>query len=1107
MDAQVPAVVAVVVTTEPGPWLEEALSSLAAQDYEELSVLVLSTAADDPEVTDRVARVLPDAFVRHLPGRPGYAAASNEALGMVEGAAFFLLCHDDVALFPDAVHKLVEESYRSNAGVVSPKFLNWDDPRILLHVGMSCDKTGAVVDRIIEGEVDHGQHDAVRDVFVAPGGCTLVRADLFTELKGFDPGIVAMGEDLDLSWRSQVAGSRVVVAPEARVRHREAVASGLEPLAVPPERDVRRPVTLQALQRRHELRAVLKCYTRIHLLRVLPQAALLAFGEVVVAVFARDRVRVRAVTGAWRWNAHRLTEISLLRGELAEHRLFPDAEVRRLQVRGSARLSSYVSRLSHQGLDAANAVAVTRERPERENERVATVAVLTGSVGSAFSEDADFDELDDLGRRAGRDRFGRRVRSAPLGTGRQRAVALVVALLVIAIGTRDLFFGTLPLVGQLAPLTSWSTSWHHFVSGWQSTGVGTTAPASPAFGLAGISGTVLFGAMGTLQRVLLLGCIPLGAWGVSRFMRPLVSPRARVVTVICFLGLPLPYGALGTGRWDGLVAYALFPFIALRLARAARVAPYAVAPGPRWRSRPVGEVAILGALIAAAAAFAPAVVPMVLVAAVAWMLGSVLVGAREPTWRILVVALEAVGVALVLALPWVVGTALAGGGSVAIFGLPVSGATAPNWGEVIRFAVGPAARSPLAWLLVAAAALPLLIARGTRLAWAARLWVMALGSWGLAFAASRGDLGSFTPSETVVLAPAALAVAACVGLGIAAFESDLSGREFGWRQLAGVAALVFVAVGLLPVLGGAVGGRWDLPSQGVEQPLAFLDRPSTGLARVLWLGDPRALPAGGWSVQPGLAYALTPEDLPDSAQVFTPAGPGPADQVANAVRLAVAGGTVHLGRLLAPAGVRYVVVVDALAPSLVGTTPASVSAPPPAGLDTDLLEQNDLQVVPGVMGVQVYQNGADLPVTAARATALPVHASTYPGAADVAGWQPVLRSLAGGAPATGSVPAGTLFAGYAPAGSFALTLDGHAVPRQPAFGWAAQYAVATKGTATLSLARFPFIPLAVLLELAAWVVLAGAVVGRLRPARTPKRARSGRPTADAAPTVTETLAS
>ncbi len=75
-------------------------------------------------------------------------------------------------------------------------------------------------------EIDHGQHDAVRDVFVAPGGASLIRADLFEELGGFDPAIVAMGEDLDLSWRAQVVGARIIVAPDARVRHLEELAAG-----------------------------------------------------------------------------------------------------------------------------------------------------------------------------------------------------------------------------------------------------------------------------------------------------------------------------------------------------------------------------------------------------------------------------------------------------------------------------------------------------------------------------------------------------------------------------------------------------------------------------------------------------------------------------------------------------------------------------------------------------------------------------------------------------------------------------------------------------------------------------------------------------------------
>jgi GT2 family glycosyltransferase len=1080
MDAQIPAVVAVVVTTGASPWLEESLATLAAQHYEELSVLVLVTG-EDADPTVRVGRILPEAFVRLLPGHPGYAAASNEALGMVEGAAFFLLCHDDCALDPDVVHNLVEESFRSNAGVVSPKYVHWEDPSVLLHVGQNCDKTGAVVDRIQDGEVDHGQHDAVRDVFVAPGGCVLIRADLWRELEGFDPGIVAMGEDLDLSWRSQVAGSRVVVAPDARVRHREAVASGALPLQVAGVEIDERHLTLQALQRRHELRTVLKCYTWFHLIRVLPQAALLALGEVIVALLARDRQRARAVAGAWLWNARHVRELRAPRRQLAQHRLFPDAEVRRLQLRGSARLSSYFSRLSHQGLDAANAV-VSRGASARHEEPVRPV--LTGSVGTAFSEDADFDELDDLGHRSGRDRFGRPVRRSLLSTSRQRIVAGLIAALVVVLGTREILFGTLPSVGQLAPLLGWSASWHHFFAGWQPAGVGTTAPSTPAFGLLGITGTVLLGAMGLTQKVVLLGCLPLGAWGIARLMRPLVSPRARIVAAICYLGVPLPYEALASGRWDGLVAYAAMPFIVARLARAANMSPFDQVAGRGWRATPIGQTAALGAIVAAATAFAPAVLPITLAGALAVALGSVLAGQRGNAWRIIFEAIKAVGVAAVLSAPWVVGTALAGKHAVEIFGLPISAAAAPGWGELTRFAIGPTVRSPIVWALVAGSALPLLLGKGTRLVWAARLWVMACMSWVLAFAVTHGWTGSFTPSESVVLAPAALAVAAGIGLGISAFENDLSGLAFGWRQVVSALALAAVTLGLLPVVAGAADGRWGLPTNGVEQALSFLGQPSTTANyRTLWLGDPRALPVGGWTVQPGLSFALTDQELPNAADVWSPAGPGPAQRVSDAIHLAIKGGTIHFGRLLAALSVQYVVVVNGVAPSDTGMA-ESVQAPPPSGLEQALLSQNDLQILPGVIGVQVFKNAQAVPLTAQRAR--PVRPSarlTWPSAGDVVGWQPVLGVLAGHRAASGPVSSGTVYAGYAPAGSFSLHQQGRTVPRQSVFGWAAQYPGVSAGTASLSLRRFPYVPLGVLVEVLAWVVLALALLGWPRSAR------------------------
>ena len=70
--------------------------------------------------------------------------------------------------------------------------------------------------------MDQEQHDAVRDVFAVPGGATLIRADLFAAIGGYDDGIVGLGDDVDLCWRAHVVGARVLIAPAARVRHLEA---------------------------------------------------------------------------------------------------------------------------------------------------------------------------------------------------------------------------------------------------------------------------------------------------------------------------------------------------------------------------------------------------------------------------------------------------------------------------------------------------------------------------------------------------------------------------------------------------------------------------------------------------------------------------------------------------------------------------------------------------------------------------------------------------------------------------------------------------------------------------------------------------------------------
>jgi GT2 family glycosyltransferase len=1067
----VPAVVAVVVTRDPGPWIEECLGALAAQDYPELVVVVVAAGGADP--TARIARSLPGAFVRRIDEPLPFGAAANEVLGVVDGAAFFLVCHDDCAPDPSAVRLMVEESFRSNAAIVSPKLVRWDDPRLLLQVGMNADKTGAVVNRVQSPEIDHGQHDGVRDVFVAPSGCFLIRADLMAELGGFDPVMVAMAEDLDLCWRAHVAGARVIVAPDARVRHLDVTASGVAPVMT--GADAR--TSLQALQRRHELRTVLKCSQPASLLVLLPQILVLNLGEVLLSLAIRDLGRVRAVVGAWRWNFAHRADLLAARRAVQRTRRVTDGQIRRNQLRGSARLSEYLSRISHLGFEGAHGSvdgaggAAQGATPE-----------LTGSIAGAFSEDDSFDEdWDDRGHRP------RSPRPRLLASRRSRLLVGLITTLLLVIGARHLIGGAFPTVGQLVQLSSWSTTWHRFFATWHPQGLGTTAPASPSSAALGTLGTVLLGGMGLTQKVLVFGCVPVGAWGVSRLLAPFGSRRGRLLGALAYLGLPLVYDALARGRLDVMVSYALAPWIVAALMRASGLEPYAPpAVGRHGRTARTGWLG-LGVLVALGEAFAPAVVLDVLVITGGLWLGSLFSRTTRQATRVVPTALGAILAALVLTAPWVIGVALAGPHALGVLGEPSAPARAVGWAALLRFDLGPVGGSWLSWLLPAAGLLPVLVGTGHRLAWAARLWTVALLAFALGFVVERGWTGSFAPTLGVILAPAAVAVAAGVGLGVAAFESDLVGLRFGWRQLAASVLLVAAAFGSLPVVAEVANGSFGLPASGYGQALQFVSARSGPSFRVLWLGDPAVLPVGSWSITPGLAYATTDGGPPNAGDLYAPAAPGPAAQLAQAVELAQAGRTVHLGRLLAPAAVRYVVVVEDLAPTVAGLG-GGVAEPPPPGLVPALDQQRDLRQVPGGSGFVVYDNTVAIPERAARRggevrTTRFVAGLSVPASGDLSGWRPVLGSTSG-AGSRGPVGPGTVYAAMAPGGAFHLTVGRARARAAPAFSWAVQFKVTRPGEGVLTLSALPWGGIGGALELALWLAVAALLLDRRLKIRT-----------------------
>lgn len=965
---EVPAVVVVMVTRNPGPFLEAALGGIAAQEYSALSVLVID-AGSEVDPGPRVAAVLPDAFMHRAVGADrGFAGAANEVLGLVEGATFFLACHDDAVLAPDSARLLVEEAYRSNAGIVGPKLVSADDPEILLDVGRSIDRLGGSHTGIEPGELDQEQHDAVRDAFYVSSAAMLVRGDLFETLGGFDPDTFPGSEDLDLCWRARLAGARVVVAPDARVAHVEAAAAR-RPEDAPSARAVAR----------RRVRVVLTCYSLPSLLRVIPLGIALAFVEAVVFVATPRRRQAGAVLGAWRWNLMHLGRLRRARRRAQSMRSVHDRELRELQVGAGARVGSFLTQ-------------------HHADERIESL------------EDRVRDGLESL----------------TTTLLHPASIALGVFLLVVIIGSRDFFSSGVPAVGSFAAWPGVHALAGAFTSSWRYTGLGSAAPAPPAIALMAGIGTVLVGSVGLGQALLVTLALPIGAAGAFRLARQIGADRPGAITAALTFGFsPVPRNAIATGRLGPLLLFALLPFLLLLAVRAGRF--FDAVPS----RRPLLSLAFVTAL--ASAWFPPAALVVVL-GVLAWCITALFVGGLGPALRALRAVLVGAAGAAVLLFPW---TLTAGHGlrDPAAFGFSFS--PPPSLDALLRFDTGPAGGGVASYGLLVAAAAALLLTTGPRFAWAVRAVALTLVAWVAVELPARLAAGTAVPAPEAVLSLGALGLALAAGLAVASRPQ----RRAPLRRLTALVLMAGVLLGGLGFAADSIDGRWHSPNGSWASQLAFTrDLEFQGQFRILWVGDPAVLPLGPAKVAAGVSYTLTRNGPGDSRELLRAPLTHRRDPVADAVAAAMAGRTSRLGRVLAPMGVRYVVLPRRDGPS--GETGKVSSA-----LDAALRNQLDLARLGSDPSLELYQNQAWAPGRAlvhgrgSRVPANPADPARAAAAADLS----TARNVGSGPVGPGAV---LWFEAYD--GSWHASSGGQTLSHRAAFGITNQFALGRRGSVSIS---------------------------------------------------------
>jgi GT2 family glycosyltransferase len=303
---------AIVVTRNNRREIGRTLASFSASCYPLHEVIVLDHASSDG-TADYVRREHPDVVLLDFLDNPGFGEGNNRGARVATGD-YLLLVNPDATIDAEALGTLVHAlDSNPHAGIAVPKVLIASEPQIINSAGLVVNQIGYGWDRGYL-EWDHGQHDNPGPVLAGSGCALLVRTEMFKALGGFDAPYFLYYEDLDLCWRSWLAGHAVTYVPKAVVRHAMKITS--------------RPAFYnEYLDHRNRLRTLAKTLCAGSLVGRLPQLAAFEAGSVwVLARTGRwDLVRLR--TQALTWHLGQLPDTLRRRRAVQRSRAIADAAI------------------------------------------------------------------------------------------------------------------------------------------------------------------------------------------------------------------------------------------------------------------------------------------------------------------------------------------------------------------------------------------------------------------------------------------------------------------------------------------------------------------------------------------------------------------------------------------------------------------------------------------------------------------------------------------------------------------------------------------------------------------------------------------------------------
>jgi GT2 family glycosyltransferase len=204
-------------------FVNDCMVSLQKQNYKAFDIIIIDNYSTDGSYEYLVDNY-PEAIIKRMDKNYGFSIAVNEGIKMSE-TEYVLLLNNDTEVDPNFVGELVKAIEKDDKiFAVSSKMISYWDRKVMDDAGDLYNLFGWAFQKGVGRSIN--EYNKKSNVFTACAGAAIYRKKVFEKIGYFDEKHFAYLEDIDISYRANLAGYTLFYEPSAVCHHVGSGTSG-----------------------------------------------------------------------------------------------------------------------------------------------------------------------------------------------------------------------------------------------------------------------------------------------------------------------------------------------------------------------------------------------------------------------------------------------------------------------------------------------------------------------------------------------------------------------------------------------------------------------------------------------------------------------------------------------------------------------------------------------------------------------------------------------------------------------------------------------------------------------------------------------------------------